>query len=379
MSDSDHHEGRPRTTARDSELVVAQINFDPARLTLARQLRGLTKVELAEQVGVSTAAISQHESGKARPGTAVLGRIAFALRFPVAFFEAGRPIAHVSEDATNFRRLRSVSRRSRNRLLARLGVLAEIVAVLDDHVELPPVSVPGMAPASGERSDIEAVASALRREWGMGLEPIDSIVRLLEVHGVLVAQLTSENDGVDAFSLRLGDRPVIVLVKDKADAARSNFDAAHELGHLVLHHDAEPANVVREQEANAFASAFLMPTEPMMRELPVRVDWRALLELKRRWRVSVQALLYRARTLGSISESAYKRAMVRVSAAGWRTNEPSDLGEPERPTVLTKALAMVEEAGLLSRDDLVRQLRLTTELLEEFAPSPPQRPRVVVG
>jgi Zn-dependent peptidase ImmA (M78 family) len=89
-----------------------------------------------------------------------------------------------------------------------------------------------------------------------------------------------------------------------------------------------------------------------------------LLELKRRWRVSVQALLYRARTLGSISESAYKPAMVRVSAAGWRTNEPSDLGEPERPTVLTKALAMVEEAGLLSRDELARQLRLTTELLE---------------
>lgn len=336
-------------------------------------------MELAEQVGVSAAAISQHESGKARPGTAVLGRIAIALRFPVAFFEAGRPMAHVTEDATNFRRLRSVSRRSRHRLLARLGVLSEIVAALDDHVELPPVSVPDLAPATGERSDIEAVASALRREWGIGPEPIDSIVRLLEVHGVLVVQMTSENDGVDAFSLRLGDRPVIVLVKDKADAARSNFDAAHELGHLVLHDDAEPANVVREQEANAFASAFLMPMEPMMRELPVRVDWRALLELKRRWRVSVQALLYRARTLGSISESAYKRAMVRVSAAGWRTNEPNDLGEPERPTVLTRALAMVEEAGLLSRDELARQLRLTTELLEEFAPPPPQRPRIVVG
>ena len=184
---------------------------------------------------------------------------------------------------------------------------------------------------------------------------------------------------VDAFSLLLRDRPLIVLVKDKADAARSNFDAAHELGHLLLHHDAEPANVVREHEANAFASAFLMPATAMLRELPGRVDWQALLALKRRWHVSLQALLYRARTLGRISESAYKRAMVRLSAAGWRTREPGDLGDPEAPTLIAKAVSLLEEAGLLERIDLARRVRITEDMLEDFIPAPAPRPRVVVS
>ena len=172
---------------------------------------------------------------------------------------------------------------------------------------------------------------------------------------------------------------VVVLVKDKADAARSNFDAAHELGHLVLQHDAEPADVLREHEANAFASAFLMPAAAMLRELPQRVDFPALMALKRRWRVSLQALLYRARSLGRISESAYKRAMVRISAAGWRTREPGDLGEPTRPTVLSRAIELLEPARLLGLDELAAHVRITRELLDNLIPPLAQRPRVVVS
>jgi Zn-dependent peptidase ImmA (M78 family)/DNA-binding XRE family transcriptional regulator len=343
-------------------------------------MRGLTKVELADRIDVSTAAVGQYESAKSRPRKGVLAQISIALGFPVAFFEARDPVQKVSEDATNFRRLRSVSRRSRNRLLAQVRVLADVLTVLEDHVELPEVDLPeSSTPLDRREEDIEAAAGKLRQAWGLGDAPIDSIVRLIESHGVLIAQLASENDGVDAFSLLLRDRPLIVLVKDKADAARSNFDAAHELGHLLLHHDAEPANVVREHEANAFASAFLMPATAMLRELPGRVDWQALMALKRRWHVSLQALLYRARTLGRISESAYKRAMVRISAAGWRTHEPGNLGDPEAPTLIAKSVSLLEEAGILGRIDLARLVRINADMLEDFIPAPAPRPRVVVS
>jgi hypothetical protein len=71
--------------------------------------------------------------------------------------------------------------------------------------------------------------------------------------------------------------------------------------------------------------------------------------------------------------------MVRISAAGWRTREPGDLGEPERPTVLLRAVELLEEAGLLGRDELAVRLRITRELLDSLIPPPPARPRVVVG
>lgn len=348
-------------------------------MTLAREMRGLTKVEVADRIGVSTAAVAQYERGRTRPRKGVLARISIALGFPVNFFELRDPVEKVSEQATNFRRLRSVSRRSRNRLLAQVRLLADVTHVLEEQVEFPKADLPALSgDVDGREEDIEEAASELRRIWDLGGGPIDSMVRLLETRGVVVTQLASENDGVDAFSLWLGDRPLVVLVKDKADAARSNFDAAHELGHLLLHHDAEPANVLREHEANAFASALLMPAQAMLQELPHRVDWRALMALKRRWRVSLQALLYRARTLGRISESAYKRAMVRISAAGWRTHEPGDLGDPERPTLISKAVGLLEEAGVLSRMDLARRVRVTPEMLAELIPLPAPRLRVVV-
>lgn len=45
----------------------------------ARIGKGLTQVELAEQVGISQSAISEIESGDLRPGTTVLVRLADVL------------------------------------------------------------------------------------------------------------------------------------------------------------------------------------------------------------------------------------------------------------------------------------------------------------
>jgi Zn-dependent peptidase ImmA (M78 family) len=61
---------------------------------------------------------------------------------------------------------------------------------------------------------------------------------------------------VDAFSTWVGARPAMVLSSDKADAARSRFDATDELGHLVMHHDVEPGRHIVEQQAHRFAAAF---------------------------------------------------------------------------------------------------------------------------
>ena len=119
---------------------------------------------------------------------------------------------------------------------------------------------------------------------------------------------------IDAFSVCFGERPVVVLGSEKAVTARSRFDAAHELGHLVLHSDDEAGTKDAERQAHEFAAAFLMPSSAIRDQLPARADWQTLMRLKTTWRVSIQALLRRALTLEVMSKQQYVSAMKAVSA-----------------------------------------------------------------
>jgi Zn-dependent peptidase ImmA (M78 family) len=145
---------------------------------------------------------------------------------------------------------------------------------------------------------------------------------------------------VDAFSIPFVDHPLVVLGSDKDDRARSRFDAAHELGHLVVHGNEVWGTKEVETQAHRFAAAFLMPRNEIGDELPSRADWQRLFWLKRKWQVSLAALLMRAKTLGRMSDSAYLSAVKETSARGWRRREPIQLGPPEQPQVLARLLAL---------------------------------------
>jgi Zn-dependent peptidase ImmA (M78 family)/transcriptional regulator with XRE-family HTH domain len=355
-------------------LDVERPKFDPTRLALARQLRGLRKVELADLVELTPAAITQFERGSTQPRRDVLVRLAFALRVPLTFF---RPRSHrfgVTEQEFHFRRLRSSKKRDRQRVLARVAILVELVDAIGHHITLPPVDLPDGFALAGEhlnwRSTVEEAAGELRRRWGLGAGPISDMVRLLEAHGCIVTRLRVETEEIDAFSGWWGQRPFVVLSSDKEDAARSRFDAAHELGHLILHPDPDPTNRLYEVQAHAFASAFLLP-QAVAKELPPVVDWGRFIELKERWRVSLQALLRRAEDVGRLSPSQYRRAMTQLSAKGWRVREPGDSGVPEEPVLLRTAISQIESEKGLSVRELATQLGLGIEdTYELFAGAP---------
>lgn len=174
-----------------------------------------------------------------------------------------------------------------------------------------------------------------------------------------VIRLPLGSADVDAFSLPFPDHPVVVLGTDKNDRARSRFDAAHELAHLVLH--GEQIWGLREVEAQAhqFAAAFLMPADEIIHQLPVTVDWPKLFELKRHWQVSLAALLMRARTLGRMTGSTYLTAIKAASARGWRRVEPVPLGQPEQPRHLLDSLA--------SPDSREARQQLPTRIVTDIA------------
>lgn len=349
--------------------------FHAERLELARQAAGLRKNELAERVGVTPAAISQFEHGRANPSPATLAKLALALGMPVDYFARdGRPLRQANAAAAFFRSLRSTRQRDRTLAAARAMFVWEVVGLLERHIELPEPNIPELAmPPEAERDQIEEAAAAVRATWQLPPGPVAHMVRLLETHGAVVVRLRGLGREVDAFSCLQG-RPIVVLWCDKEDKARARFDAAHELGHLVLHSEAEPGNKILEAQADAFAAAFLMPREYIYPLLPRRVDFRRLLELKLQWGVSLGALLYRARTLGVIGESAYRRAMARMSTEGWRRDEPGNLGPPEVPTMLTQALELLQDRGA-TLATLAEEAKLPLDIVSEIVGGEP-RPRL---
>lgn len=142
----------------------------------------------------------------------------------------------------------------------------------------------------------------------------------------------------------------VVLNSLKRDYYRQRFDLAHELGHLVMHEDAEPGGRVVEEQANRFAAELLMPQAQIGDLLPTSMGpaaWKKLARLKEEWGVSIQALLFRARQLGVLSEVSYRNAMTTVSARGWRRAEPRERLTLEQPSLLPKAVDLLANEGRL--------------------------------
>ena len=320
---------------RNEESVDTPV-FEPERLRLARELKEWSQADLAARLGVTPAAVSQFETGVTRPGMDALDRMTSALGIPAQFFSL--PVAETHDGFFRSLRRTSVTHRRRARALA---YIAHDLAVTARAPGLPPVRLPripvtGLAAPDGE---LEEAARQVRQAFGMPSGPVPNVAETLEEHGILVIRLPLDTADVDAFSLPFHDRPVVVLGTDKNDRARSRFDGAHELGHLVVHDDQIWGVKEVEHQAHAFAAAFLMPADDIRGELPDRADWPVLFQLKQKWQVSLAALLMRARTLGRMSENNYLTAVKAASARGWRRIEPVPLGRPEHPTCLKRLLA----------------------------------------
>lgn len=313
--------------------------FESTRLRLARDLQQASQSDLARAAGLTPAAISQFESGSTRPSAGTVARLAEALGVPTDFLYMQPVDAHEGY----FRSLRrsSVTHRRRARAIAHIAHDAVMAAGPDAFpaYEIPRIPVDDLRAGPAE---LEAAAGQARSAMGVPRGPVADVVDLLERHGVVVVRLPLDTADVDAFSLPFADRPVVILGSDKGDRARSRFDAVHELGHLVAHQEQAWGLKEIEQQAHMFAAAFLMPACDIHDELPTRADWPALFDLKRRWQVSLAALLMRARTLGRLSPEAYLTAVKAASARGWRRAEPVPLGRPEPPV---RSLALLASPG----------------------------------
>jgi Zn-dependent peptidase ImmA (M78 family)/transcriptional regulator with XRE-family HTH domain len=340
-----------------STLVAVAAAFDPARLTQARRLAGLTKKAVAGELDVSAVAVGQWESGTHPPRPDHVGRLADVLKVPPAFLAGGRPYARLEGSAAHFRSLRRTPAHQRARAVAFVEQVWELVYALEKRVQLPPVDLPGFT--AGEvciepkAADPVQAARALRQTWRLGTAPIPHMVRLMEAHGLIVTLIPfagAATATVDAFSTSQLPRPIVVLTPDRAnDVYRHRFTAAHELAHLLLHGEAVPGDLMQEREADFFAAEFLTPGDVIRQELPSRMDLKALELIGQKWGVSVDSLVYRCREIGAVSDPAYRRAYQRLNQLrrlGLFRPEPVDNYPGEIPIMISRAFALAEENGL---------------------------------
>ncbi len=310
----------------------------PSRLALARKRRGLTLVRLHEATGISVRSLSAYENGHQQPGDENLARLVTVLGFPASFFFAPE-IDEIPVEAISFRALSKTPafRRDAARSAGRIAVMID--DWIKDRFKLPDADVPHLP-----NVDPETAAEVVRARWGLGQTPIPNMVHLLEAHGVRVYSLTIECSDVDAFSMYRGTCPMVFLNVGKT-GERLRFDAAHELGHLVLHSEhREPHGPDAEQEANRFAAAFLMPRDDVLAQNLHGAGIDRVLARKTRWRVAAMALAHRLFELQLVTEWGYRSLCVNLSRQGYRSAEPNGIAR-ESSQVLSKILVAVRAEG----------------------------------
>jgi Zn-dependent peptidase ImmA (M78 family)/transcriptional regulator with XRE-family HTH domain len=364
--------------------------FVPGRLVEARLVLQMSRAELARELGVTGQAIGYYETGDRRPDMSILLRIANVLQQPVSFFLRPSPPIEGACGTRFFRSIGTRSNKVNHALDVKMKWLWEIVGFVGRHIKLPAVNLPDVPPANDEGgyslSEIEEIATAVRRRWGLGDGPIANVTALFETHGIVVTRFELGSDDIDAFSCWIRKRPYVLLGSDKKSCCRSRYDAVHELGHLLLHthiaqEDLEDKSVrdLIESEANMFAGAFLLPRAAVFREF-YSTRMKHLQGLKERWRVSMQAIAHRAKDIGIIDEHQYILFRKQVSFNRWQKREPLDDVIPlEQPMWLLNCWRVltdkkvVREAGL--EDELGFSLDLVVRLFghESFKLLPSSR------
>jgi Zn-dependent peptidase ImmA (M78 family)/DNA-binding XRE family transcriptional regulator len=320
----------------------------------------LTAKALAERAGVGVDTITRLEKGRNEPESETIEKLSEALSYPLAFF-TGEDIDEVDVRAVSFRSFSKMTARERNAAIAAgsLGLLLN--RWIEDRFGLPEPDFP--AELSNE-TDPELAATRLRQQWGIGQQPIGNLLGLLETKGIRMLSLSENTASVNAFSFWRGGKPYVFLNNFKS-AESSRFDAAHELGHLVLHRHGDPkGDRSLEKEANSFASAFLMPADDVRARAPRIISTEIILKTKQRWRVSAMALAYRLHHIGRLSDWQHKSICIDLSRRGYRSGEP--IGIERETSVLWKKVLTILWQERVTRNDISDELGIPIDELDSL-------------
>ena len=351
------------------------LGFIGMRLREAREARELTIAALADLIGVSRQAIYLYEHEIQSPRPEIMEKIANLLHLPIPYFRCH----HGIEIGTIFyRSMSATAKLARLRAKNRYLWIRIIDSYFRGFIQFPNPNFPKFEmpnnPNQISETDIEELATRTRKYWNLSDAPIENMVLLLENNGAIVAYDELGARALDAFSEPSpisGCVQYIILGSDKATSVRSRFDAAHELGHKILHWNIDKSYLLRkaehsliENQAHRFASAFLLPADAFGNDF-YSANLDALKSIKPKWKTSIAMMIKRAEDLSFISSA--RNLWINLSRRGWKTKEPlDDVLEIERPCLLRQAFEMVIDQKIRTKQEIISQIPLSPTDIENL-------------
>ncbi|MGA7438332.1 MAG: XRE family transcriptional regulator [Luteibacter sp.] len=336
---------------------MKSIAINPEMLALAREYRNVTQQDLSAAVGISQAKLAKIEGGMSIELTeGQLDSVSKHLNFPKAFFgQAGQRLGFGSS-ALYYRRRQDVTAVDRKRIAGIVNIVRFGLAKLLASVEIQASKRLPQVELEEFGGDAAAVARHVRALWQLPDGPVASITAFIEAAGVVVIPCRFDCRAMDGTSLRLADMPPLIFINDALSGDRWRFTLAHELAHLVLH---DTPRETMEDEADAFASEFLMPDAdigPQLRSLgSIRLDH--LTDMKPYWKVSIASMLMKASSLGLMTGGQKQYLWRQLSAMGYRKEEPLPLPR-ENPATFPGLVQYFEEDLQFTARDLGELLHL---------------------
>jgi Zn-dependent peptidase ImmA (M78 family)/transcriptional regulator with XRE-family HTH domain len=323
-------------------------------LILAREARGLTQAELAKKIKMEQGTISKMEN-EILDIEPYLDGLSKVLEFPKEFFlENFTPYnitAHYYRKRNDDNKKYKQNEAIINLYKLHIQKLLHSVEVIDSDLPTWDLSKDNLSP--------ETCAVALREYWGLPKGRVNNLVMLLESKGIIIVELDLQSDKVDALSIYTNNNQALIFVNRFMPPDRQRFSIAHELGHLVMHF-AKAIIASRDVEAEAmlFAGAFLMPEKDIKNQL-FKLDLAKLGEMKLYWRVSMSAIIRRAKELAMLTINQYTYLNRQMSVKGYRTREPAEFDIPkETPTIIKQIIDLHINQLNYSKEELAGMLKL---------------------
>lgn len=357
------------------------ICFIPARIRDARIARGYSLGDLSDLIGISSQAISQYELGTSKPSMEIMMRIANTLDFPLSFFKKKKSYnGDFSDSAVYFRSMKSSTKKMKDAYKVRIEWTDEIFRFLCKYIDFPSVDMPDFAELITDDLDndrIELIAEKVRNYWGLDNKVYFNVVEVLQEKGFVIAKIDLNNKKIDAFSQWYRNTPYIILGTTSTSAVRLRFDLAHELGHLILHRNItqeaiSETNILQriEQEANYFAGAFLLPRKSFSNEV-FSSSLEHFTMLKKRWRVSIQAMIMRAQALNILTDNQARYLFVQINKGGYRTKEPlDDVIDIEEIYLFKQAFELLLDNNVLDAEQILEEISLKKEEVDSICSIP---------
>ncbi len=278
------------------------------RLKNARVMKGYSMDELVAAMGnsLSKMTISKYEKCQLAPSSTVLISLSKALGQPVDYFF--RPFT-MQIESVKFRKHKSkLAVKQEESIKQNISDMFERYITIE---EICNASVKFVSPFKKPVSSAEQVKEAalkLRDLWNIGNDGIINVINLLEEHGIKVMEIDAP-ESFDGLSSMVNDMYPVIVLNKAFPSERKRFAALHELGHLILNVDDSVSEKDDETLCNLFANEMLI-LESMFRRIVGdsrrEITYPELRAVQIHFGISCDALMYKAKICGIISEPRYK-------------------------------------------------------------------------